>query len=843
MKRLGDQSSEAVRVAALDIQQSSDNRLKNAIELFRRQDEAGVVGLSALVNDPKTPSHERFAAASHLFASSARKAVISSLKQITINEPWHSVSCGTALIHGGEPEEGCTILRKIAFEPSEAVSDRASAITQLLQSARSDLAIAAFRRLLFGVGLKPRYLDDMSRAFAHTVAWEDFLECCDELLSFGDPALRVAALNVLAQAKRINSDTRRAEKVLRSVILDREMPPDLRMTAARQFEDVGSNDVQELVFSIMTSPEETMSAGVAAMGFLNLRDEFMALDGGDDVVWDKKLSPDEFIKAAHAYRAILPRPRTGEFPDESSSDTVAEALQGLARESTQPIERRFAAAGIKEFHGPQHAWDDPFWAGVEAICKDEVTPIRLRLPAILLAIRKDPSRIESERAWSEHVEIGHLNSGYIYLVAKRQDSAQRCFHLALKEEIELRVKVRVLKELRLLGDTTFAGRQAASALLGALQSERADVVDADLVKELLLLSRLALTEQEFVDLAEAVAADGRLDIHDIEPALVALSTSGAMTAALAILEARKTSLKREIHADGVAIYHIIYVCRLLADMGERTEAAQVLGDICSNAKVGVPDRAFACQSLSLIGRTADARARLHRLSTKALTPAEQLAIGRTAIAIRHWSLARRTLVALAKSTLMEPSELVECAKGLAKIGLKEIAGKLLSSLDLVAGDLLWKDGIEALAECGLAERAVGMSRDYVVREEIDPLNKAEALGQLGKFVSKQIARDLIVNLAESHEGDLAISARSAELLHSLGFEEEARSILFKVTASSMPNSSDVLWVADALLFCNLPFTAERVLGNLARETFDAEENQRFSELQLDARLAQFRDVN
>jgi hypothetical protein len=194
-------------------------------------------------------------------------------------------------------------------------------------------------------------------------------------------------------------------------------------------------------------------------------------------------------------------------------------------------------------------------------------------------------------------------------------------------------------------------------------------------------------------------------------------------------------------------------------------------------------------------------------------------------------------VTIARSASTTPRERVNCARGLARVGLKESARNLLSSIDLIAEDLVWQDGIEILAECGQAERAIAICRDYVERAEVDALYKMEALGKLGDKVSKEVARHLIVRLASEGDCDVGACARGAELLQSMGFEAEARSILFRLATQSIPDVQDVLWIADACLLCDLPYTAERVLASIKPELLDSEERQRFTQIQSGVRIA------
>ncbi|WP_323990646.1 hypothetical protein [Nguyenibacter sp. L1] len=839
LKKLENQASEALRAEATDCRRSATDRLGSALELLERHDDFGHTALEALLSDPGAPRDKRFSTVSYLLASSLREAVISTLKRVAIDEPWFRVSCGTALVLGGEPEKGCAILSRVAFEPAESTGERVEAIMQLAQSGRIDLAIAAFRRLRYSGDLNNRCLDPIANTFAHTSAWPEFLDHCGELLSSDNRALQIAVLNTLVRAKRVETDSTRAENLLRHIILDRELPPDLRIKAARQLDEMERGTALDLVFDITTSPDETMEAGIEAMQFLHYHDEFLAMDGGHDVVWDKKLSPDQFIEAAHAFLAMMRHSRDSTYEPLAGGNygAMVEALQEIAADAAQPIERRFAAARLKDQNDASDRLHDPFWPGVDAICQDEATPIRLRWPAIRYALRKDPTRIERWRTVLDSGELGHLEAAYVYLAADWRDAAAERFHLALAEEAGLHIRVRIWKELVLLVEGPLAGREAATALSEALNSGQVNDLELELLEDLLLLSKAVLPTEEFIDLAKAVASQKGLSAYDITSVARTLVEYGAITIVRAIVGARKISLQKRLRTDDAALYELAHLHRLQAELGERDDAAKTLNDICSNTQLGISQRAFVCRILSELGRTGDARARLLRLSTRATTCADQLAIGRVAIDIHDWSLARRIFLAVAKSALAIPRERVNCVKGLAKVGLKENARGLLSSVDLIAQDLVWPDGIEALAACGQANRAIAICREYIERAEICTLDKMEALGSLGDTVSKEVARKLIVLLVSERGCDASACARGAELLHTFGFEAEARSILFTLATQPIPDVYDALWIADACLLCDLPFAADGILQSINSEVLDSELRQRYVELRSQVRIA------
>ena len=839
LKKLKDLANKALLPDVTNRRRSATDRIGSALELLKRHDDFGLTELQALLSDAAAPRYERFSTVPHLLASPLRGVVVSTLKRIAIDEPWYRVSCGRALVLGGEPEEGCAILSQVAFEPAESAGERAEAIGQLTQSGRIDLAIAAFRRLRHSGDLTNRCLEQISKVFAHTSAWDEFLDHCGDLLSSNDHALRIASLSTLLQAKRVQTASKRGENLLRHIILNRELSPDLRIKAVQQLNEMESRTAFDLAFDITISPEETVEAGIKAMEFLSYHDQFQAMDGGHDVVWDKKLSPDQFIEAAHAFLEMM-RHR-GDTTYEPLADGICgamiKALQEIAADRAQPIERRFAAAGLKDLGDASDYLHDPFWPGVDAICEDEATPVRLRWPAIRYALRKDPTRIEHWRTLLDSEEFSHIQAAYLHLATDSRDGATKRFHLALAEEKDLCIRVRIWKELGLLVEGPFAGRQAASALSEALSSGQVKELESELLKDLLLLSKASLPVADFINLMKEVVNHQGFSTYDIEPIARTLIEYGATKFTITVLDTRKISLQKQIKNDRLAINELLYLHKLQEQIVGQDEAARTLKEICSSTQLDISQRAFACRTLSQFGRTGDARARLRRLSTRATTCTDLLAIGRAAIDIHDWSLARRTFLAMAKSASNTPRERIDCAKGLASVGLKENARILLSSIDLIAENLVWPDGIEALAACGQAKRAITICRNYIERAGTSALDKMEALGSLGDAVSKEAARDLIIRLASEDNCDVSACARGAELLHNIGFGAEARSILFRLASRPTPDVYDALCIADALLLCDLPFAAEEFLASIPPELLDSEERQRFMELQSQAKLA------
>src|SRR5690606_10654706 len=122
----------------------------------------------------------------------------------------------------------------------------------------------------------------------------------------------------------------------------------------------------------------------------------------------------------------------------------------------------------------------------------------------------------------------------------------------LAEESGLHIRVQIWKELVLLVEWPFAGREAARALSEAIKSGAVESLTSELLEDLLMLSKVDLPTNELIKLAKGVMNRQGLSAYDIEPAARILVEYGATTVVSTILEARKKSAENQFRTDDMA---------------------------------------------------------------------------------------------------------------------------------------------------------------------------------------------------------------------------------------------------------------------------------------------------
>lgn len=819
-----------------DWRQCNDKRLEAALELLKRQPEAGITALEVLLNDPNVEGYRRFAEVSRLLNSPARQTTIETLRRIALDEPWHRIACGSALVNAGEPKEGCALLAKVALEPGEELRDRVRALEHLAQSGRVDLAMAAFRRLFNAGAVDHAHLEEIEAALAYTAGWAEFLDACERLLSADDRRLRIKALAILVRAPRIPRGANRALSLLKQIAGDLDLDPETRVRALHELEDM-DGDAIDLAIDITGHPDESMEAGLAAMEFLERRDDFYATDCGHDVVWDKKLSADQFIEAAHRFLSMASATEEDELGGwgRGIADTISGELIRIAADPSQPIERRLAAAGVV---GREKSWRQrALRPALDAICNDEALSLRERLPAIHDLLDQEPAQYAHWRDlfWSD--QIDRVEAAYACLTAdiNLRDAAAEFFHAALEQEDDLHLRVQIWKELVKLVEGAFAGKEAAKALR-QISRTKEHRPDSELVAELLPLSKVALQEEEYRDLVAEVAVSEQLDAHAVAFAARELIEVGSEPLAIDLL--RRQKMASIPNSANPHPYDYLLLLRVEASLGRSQEAIKALNALCADAKLKIADRALACRILSQLGGTRDANRHLEKMANRTKSLKDRLAVANGASAQHNWALARRVLLA-SKAEPQSLSERCQFASALAAAGLKGKAVAILKELDSRTHEFLWEGGLDLLFECGEHRLAQTICRDYLESAELNVDDCIEALGKLGDAGDGTAARQLLVELVRGQCCEALDLADVATTLHRLGFEAEARSILFDLAGRKGLSANSILWIADAMLGCNLPSTAASTLASIDEVALDANEKDWLARTKEEIRLATF----
>jgi tetratricopeptide (TPR) repeat protein len=820
---------------ARDCRQDGGKRLEASLELLKREPEAGIEALEALLNDSRVEGYRRFDEVSRLLDSLARQRTIEALKRIAADEPWHRNHCGSALVRAGEPEDGWALLTKVALEPGEELWDRIRAIEHLAQSGRVDLAMAGFRRLLHSGALAHDRLDRVEAALAYTAGWVEFLDACEYLLQADDPRLRIEALTILVRASRIQRGAKRAINLLEHLVRDRDIDPEVRRRALIELEDM-DGDALDVASDIADDPEESLEAGLTVVEFLARRDSFEAVDCGHAVVWDKKLSPDQFIKAAHRFLSMTPHFNEDGLKDWGSGirTAIEKKVLQIATDRNQPVERRLAAAGVT---GDEKNWREKgLSSALDAICNDSTLSLRERLPALHDILVQDPSQYGrwKDLFWGE--EISRIEAAHTCLTSEinMRDVAAEFFHAALEQEDDLHIHAQIWQELVKLAEGHFAGAEAAKALREVVRANEMRL-DADLATSLLSMSEIALNGEDFKMLVAEVAAYEKLEPYAFSVAARALTDIGLHGLALDLLSRRK--LASMPNSNNGRPYDHLLMLRVEASLGRADEAIESMKSLCSNPKGKIPDRALACQILSQFGRTREADHYLEKLASRAESLDDRLTIARSASALHNWGLARRILLA-SKALPQTPSELCQFAFALVAAGLKSQATEIAKALDTQAPTFRWDGGFDLLLECGQHRSAEAICRRYLGNSELNAEDGMEALGKLGDAGAQPLARRLLVTLI-AQCGEALDQTTGATTLHRLGFEAEARTIFFGLADQNGLSANSILWVCDAMLDCGLPSTAFSMLAQIDEKALDGDERAWLTRMNETIRLIPF----
>lgn len=831
LNRSADHSAESLRQVAFDLRQNAKRRLEYAKELHNRGDEKSALdALEILLSDPSASHYERFNAASLLLDSKAgRHRAVGALKRIAEDERWYRVSCGRALASAGI-EDGFAILRRVALEPGEDPGNRTKAIEQLACSGRLDLAAAAFRRLSNSGDLNSDNLRYLAEVFAHTPVWVEFLRICEELLSCADAALRVQAVRILMRTPWLEQNHHRPASLLSNAARDRRNTSGDRIDAVHELHKLEEQDAIDITFDITAGPDETMEAGLAAMHYLGQRGErFLALDGGHDVVWDKKLSVDQFIHAGHQFLSAASRIEHEEHAGSSEEirEAVAKVLREIAADPTAPLERRFAAAGLTDEDDLLHK---PFWPDVRAIADDVKTPLSDRWLAIQRLLQHDPSLIDHYKPVIEGGGLTSLQAANLFLAVDWRDAASEQFHTALVCETDTHVRISILKQLAELTERHFAGQAAADLIRKQLQALEAEELDPEMLADAVILTREVLPGKIVLDLALQIVQYGRLEGYDIKPALDVIMDLSGPAEVQSVLRVRIGQKTSQASSDPGAFYDLPHLHRLQALYGSRADAARALSDLSGRNSISFEKRVYVCQDLARIGRARDAQRRLRSLARHATTAEHKLSVAEAAIHAYDWTLARQMFLAAARDQTAAPSTRIQAARGLGQTGLRDLGRRVLADLDLADRALVWQHSIEALLACGRHEEAVSLCETYVARDDVDLLDRVEAIAKLGTLYRKDLARSILADCLRVSRDDIAGSARAAEILQDLGFDVDARTTLFGVKIAPHHDTDDRIWLADAMVYCGLRYSARKVLREIDETEIKEEDQNRIRDL-------------
>lgn len=825
---------------ATNARESASRRLASAKKLLNEGAYAlASEALELLASDWRIPSYERFSAIDLMMEiAGGRKNAIDLLKRVAEDEPGLRVDCGKNLVLAGELEAGRSILQRIALEPAESVEARVNAICEIASVGQLEIAAAGFRKLCASRAITAPGLSRLAETFAHTSFWSGFLHGCEQLSEISrSTAVRIRAIEIMRRsgwgARRLNHS-----EFLRRVLLDTDESVEDRINAADELaEHQGEFDV-DMLFDIATSPAESVEMGIAAMNALYFKGaHFAALDGGHDVVWDKKLSEDQFIQAAHHF--LQRNFDEGELEAEIKA-AIAEALVAIVSDGSKPFERRLAAAGVK-FENKWSSLDCPFWQGIHTLVCDDGTPIELRWCVILYAVERNPALVTKYAELLKSEDLSAFQKAEVYRAAKNFEVAAKFYREALQSARDVDARIRIVSRFPDLLKEEPAKGLARAVLVESVQQDGHERIDIGAIAHL-LLSEGYLSKDERLDVAFSLVSSGHAHAFDVTSALEVVADLAGESEVQRVLRERVDRCSAEGFRELSVFFEVLHLRFLQAKFGARDEAAQALVALSSRKDMDLAWRLQACRWLKAIGRTRDAQACLRKCQTASLGAEEGLSIAEVGIHLHDWSFVRSHLRTMAADGLLSPSTRIRIARELGRAGFPEQGRSLLAGLDLADPEVV-SLSIGALVTCGAEDQGLELCQNHSIRPDVESLDRVEVAYQARDCGRNDIARSLLKEIARCGRADLPAASRAAELLAEMGSQTEARAILFalkdQVCQSSILDPDDTMWLVDAMISCDLPVSARAVLDNISRGKLSEDSSARYEELMADLREPQY----
>jgi hypothetical protein len=215
--------------------------------------------------------------------------------------------------------------------------------------------------------------------------------------------------------------------------------------------------------------------------------------------------------------------------------------------------------------------------------------------------------------------------------------------------------VSILKQLAKLTERSFVGHAAGEFLLDQLQAGNANRPDPDILADLLMIARGALSEEAVLNLALQTAQDPRCEAYDIGPALDVILEFSGPAEVQSILQRRVGLSIGQASSDPTAFYHLVHRHRLEASYGGRANAAKALFELSTRNGIPFGKKVYVCEVLAQMGCTSNARRRLRKLSGHAASTEDRLVVAKAAMRFHDWMLARQIFPITARDQSAAPN--------------------------------------------------------------------------------------------------------------------------------------------------------------------------------------------
>lgn len=210
-----------------------------------------------------------------------------------------------------------------------------------------------------------------------------------------------------------------------------------------------------------------------------------------------------------------------------------------------------------------------------------------------------------------------------------------------------------------------------------------------------------------------------------------------------------------------------------------------------------------------------------------------MSISKIGANLHDWSFVRAKLRAIVADSPVLPAVRIELARELGRAGLPELARTVLANIDLTEPEVVHLS-IEALSACCGTDEGLQLCRTHSMRTDIDLLDRVEVARQAGRCGRNDVARSLLTEAAGRDNANVSGCSRAAELLADMGYQTDARTILFALQEKALRcanlDADEMLWLVDAMMSCDLPISARAVLDRVSRRDVSEHSLDRYDEL-------------
>jgi hypothetical protein len=690
----------------------------------------------------------------------------------------HKVSDAELLIRVGARTKGIELLQAIASNPNARPTEQAEAICALANFGASKFALTRFRALLATESCAPSSFEKMAKALLVTQHAADVEELLWGVLRNRRriTAIRLNASRLLSTPELKEDKSSVLTTFLRWVATRKTTNSEDRFEAIDQLRDFDLEAASDLCYEITADPDTPFEEGMqAARRLQNWADEFTAIEGYENVVWDKKISlPQRVEGLLHIHRRVFWHSDDDDVIEELISSAREELLH-IAQDTSVSADIRLKALalpGRDSAHNEQTSTEHDDWpseSAIEAFLRDENLSPRIKQECVLRFCMCRSTAI------SKYLQYLRLRTDDVALMfdclrllekTGRHELALRGF-VDLTENIKITLsnRLKAIREIHRIGEERLALRlaeQISRDERGTIRIPPVAVTDfAEFFLEVGSEEDALKLCREALDMPISEDDDSYLEIVGF------LAREGFS------LEG-KVVLRRLLEALSVGKSYPDWLCLrsaiMLADLGETGDALEVLTAIAGDTSMDADIRIAACRWLFRGNHAEDVKRILRELSCRAsLSEHDRIDIAECCADLGLTQWAQEHVLEIVKDMTLSSYARKKIRNLSMRVGLKSQVELSLAQngTDEGGNDDAKLDQIEILLSMERWDDVKGCLIELRDMPKGDPLDMIETLGKLEETPLKEFAKVELRRFTADGTHTFE-KMRAAEILQSMG---------------------------------------------------------------------------